>query len=207
MAESFLAGHGSSFLGSAKLGRKFHRPAYWNNNGTAFVKLPNPIWPDVYRAVVFGQVHSLLCTQRRCPLPRRTKAAAQVVVPPTSTGGDATPAMMAPASTYDSPTPGQLAYAAAIASDVPSMLPRETATKGAALSPTPYSPATPIGFYQGFGGMFGAKAQGPPRTAEGGEGGSGGSLAPALVVDEGAKQKASDDGNPGAAKKPALAKT
>ncbi|KAJ7430408.1 hypothetical protein B0H11DRAFT_2263410 [Mycena galericulata] len=55
-----LAGHGSSFLGSAKLGREFHRPAYWNNNGAAFVKLPDTIWPDdAYRAVVFGQVHSL----------------------------------------------------------------------------------------------------------------------------------------------------
>ncbi|KAJ7469766.1 hypothetical protein B0H11DRAFT_1920389 [Mycena galericulata] len=31
-------------------------PAYWNNNGVAFVKLPDTIWPDdAYRAVVFGQ--------------------------------------------------------------------------------------------------------------------------------------------------------
>ncbi|KAJ7503083.1 hypothetical protein B0H11DRAFT_2223177 [Mycena galericulata] len=49
-----------------------------------------------------------------------------------------------------SPIPGQVAYAAAIAADVPSTPPRQTPGKGAALSPTPYSPATPAGFYQGF---------------------------------------------------------
>ncbi|KAJ7430412.1 hypothetical protein B0H11DRAFT_2263415 [Mycena galericulata] len=136
------------------------------------------------------------------------QAPAQVVVPPTTTGGDAAPATTRPASIYDSPTPGQVAYAAAIAADVPSTPPRQTPGKGAALSPTPYSPGTPAGFYQGLGSALGGKTQGPRgQPNDAGEGASGSSLAPALPVDESGKRKAVDDGNPGAAKKSALGKT